>query len=200
MNSSFYNNDERRFFIILDFTAKGEGKELKQILVNNENKNSHFLSKYLDIEYADLTKKHVKYQSNICFKHLLQSNMYSQVQTYRRVTHLENLERKILFSYLDTKQAQKLFCVVLEEGFTTENVISAFDLLDRYLKDGAKVMVVTKKEGKAYMTVQSRSYLNLNYLYIEYGMIGYNICSFLNIVKNLQYYKDAKGDIKTRSI
>ena len=190
--SSFTSFDEKSSFIILDFSYETDGKDVFNILFGEKNKCNSLMRNIDHIKYFNLSTNHLQYSSFNSNQVQVFRPIRNQENIFRPIRHQENVERMMIFNYLESRpESKNLFCVVLDEYFTLECLMSVFDLLDRYLVDGVKLMVVSKS-NESHTKVESRSYLNKNYLFIQYGRSGLNPSPFLNIVSNLHCYKDAK--------
>ena len=170
---------EKQTFIIIDFSIDTAGKEIYKILTT-ETTNSNYFG--LDAKYFNLTQKHLLYPSEIV----------KGVEVLRPVTNIENLERRMVFSYLRNRHNNKYFCFMLDFGFTTEALMSAYDLVKNFTQIGDKMVILCKRSGTTYQKFESRCFFGNNYLYIEYGTNGINPSCFMNIVRDLPSYKDAK--------
>ena len=180
--SSFTSFDEKNSFIILDFSYETDGKEVFNILFGEKNKCNILMRNIDHIKYFNLSTNHLQYSSfNSNQVHVFrpirnQENVFRPIRhqenVFRPIRHQENVERMMIFNYIESRpESKNLFCVVLDEYFTLECVMSVFDLLDRYLVAGVKLMVVSKSNASNHTKVDSRSYLNKNYLFVQYGRI-----------------------------
>ena len=172
---------EKQTFIIIDFSMDTAGKEIYKILTTETTNSNYFLPKCLDAKYFNLTQKHLLYPSEIV----------KGVEVFRPITNIENLERRMVFSYLNNRHNIKYICFMLDFGFTTEALMSAYDLVKNFTKTGDKMLILCKRSDITYQKVESRCFFGNNYLYIEYGTNGIDPSCFMKIVRDLPFYKDA---------